>query len=50
MQKVSSDQSSSMSGSSSSYKSEKQKQLEAEKQKLANEKAEFEEWKKRFLH
>ena len=50
MQKVSSDQSSSMSGTSSSYKSEKQKQLEAEKQKLAKEKAEFEEWKKRFLH
>ena len=50
MQKVASDQSGSRSGSQTSYKSEKQKQLEAEKEKLAREKAEFEEWKKRFLN
>ena len=49
LQKVSSDQGT-RSGSNSSYKSEKQKLLEAEKEKLAREKAEFEEWKKRFLH
>ena len=50
MQRVASDQGGSRSGSQSSYKTEKQKQLEAEKEKLAREKAEFEEWKKRFLN
>ena len=49
LQKVSSDQGS-RGGSDSFYKSEKQKLFEAEKEKLAKEKAEFEEWKKRFLH
>ena len=52
MQKVSSDQeagnSASGKKSSSSSKSKKQLKLEEERQQLEKEKAEFENWKKRF--
>lgn len=45
MQRVDSDQ-----NSNNTYKSEKQRQLEEDRAKLEREKAEFEEWKKRFLN
>ena len=52
LQKVSSDQEASNSASgkksSSSSKSKKQLKLEEERQQLEKEKAEFENWKKRF--
>ena len=50
LQKVSSDQEAVSSGKKSSggVKSKKQIKLEEERQQLEKEKAEFEEWKKRF--
>ena len=52
LQKVSTDHQdgSSSSSRSGSVKSDKQIKLEQERQKLEREKAEFEEWKKRFLN
>ena len=43
LQRVASDQ-------TSGSKSDKQRQLEEERARLDKEKADFEEWKKRFLH